>query len=337
MLTCPPGFEALLGREAAHRELAVAETGPGWLLAKTGSSDLAEWCFAQSVCRRVEPIRAPSVNALANAAAERFQVGARGERFEAPWPLVVSAAAGVEGLGRRAANVEAALRHQLQRRMARVARLASARVPRSGEARGLYVPLVDFDRGFVAREAWFGGQQRMADDPAAPSRSYLKIEEAYGLVGAEPGPGETVVDLGAAPGGWSYSAARRGAQVIAVDNGPLKQGALGNVSIDHVRGDAFRFVPAQGRGVDWLFCDMVEDPRRVLREVLEPWLAARRCRRFVVNLKFGRTDPVALLEEVRTQLRPHCARLFVRHLFHDREEFTVAGVTASERRLTSPC
>ena len=53
----------------------------------------------------------------------------------------------------------------------------------------------------------------MADNPAAPSRSYLKIEEAYGILGREPAQGETVADLGAAPGGWSFSAAKRGAKV----------------------------------------------------------------------------------------------------------------------------
>ena len=45
-------------------------------------------------------------------------------------------------------------------------------------------------------------------------------------MGLEPMPGERVCDLGAAPGGWSYSAAKRGASVVAVDNGPLKGGAL---------------------------------------------------------------------------------------------------------------
>jgi 23S rRNA (cytidine2498-2'-O)-methyltransferase len=168
----------------------------------------------------------------------------------------------------------------------------------------------------------------MADDDSAPSRSYLKVEESYAIIGREPGPGEVVCDLGAAPGGWSYSAAKRGARVVAVDNGPLKGGALGNPLIEHRRADAFGFSPAGAAAYDWLFCDMLEEPHRVLQGVLSPWLRGRWCRRFVVNLKFGRVDPVLLLGELRSAASPLsalAAGVRIVHLYHDREEFTVTG------------
>src|SRR5207244_2667751 len=98
--------------------------------------------------------------------------------------------------------------------------------------------------------------------------------------GREPQPGEAVVDLGAAPGGWSYSAAKRGARVIAVDNGPLKGGALQHPAITHRMEDAFRFAPAAGETIDWLFCDLVEEPHHVVRDIVAPWLTRRWCRRF---------------------------------------------------------
>jgi 23S rRNA (cytidine2498-2'-O)-methyltransferase len=172
----------------------------------------------------------------------------------------------------------------------------------------------------------------MADDDLAPSRSYLKVEEAYGGLGREPAAGETVCDLGAAPGGWSYSAAKRGARVTAVDNGPLKGGALGHPLITHLREDAFRFAPPAGQPYDWLFCDLVEEPHHVVQHLVAPWLERGWCRRFVINLKFGRTDPLALLGEVRAKGSPfarHAASLRIRHLYHDREEFTLVGEVRS--------
>ena len=190
----------------------------------------------------------------------------------------------------------------------------------------------DFGRVFAAREAWSGGQRRMADDDAAPSRSYLKVEEAYLVLGREPQPAETVVDLGAAPGGWSYSAAKRGARVIAVDNGPLKGGALGHPLIAHRLEDAFKFAPVPGEVFDWLFCDLVEEPHHVMRNIVTPWLAGGWCRRFVINLKFGHVDSLALLREVRAKDSPfatHATNLRIRHLYHDREEFTLVGDTRS--------
>jgi len=201
-----------------------------------------------------------------------------------------------------------------------VVKLASPGRPEAGPRRGLFAYLTGLDRLLVSRQASFGGQRRMADDPQAPSRSYLKVEEAYAVLGAAPKEGETVIDLGAAPGGWSYSAAKRGAKVVAVDNGPLKGGALGHPSIIHRPEDAFKF-PADK--TDWLFCDMVEDPDKVL-ELVERWLSRRSCRRFIVNLKYGRLDPLPLLRRAKT-LETHCSLWRARHLFHDREELTLVG------------
>ena len=168
----------------------------------------------------------------------------------------------------------------------------------------------------------------MADDDAAPSRSYLKVEEAFVVLGSEPQAGETVVDLGAAPGGWSYSAAKRGARVIAVDNGPLKGGALNNPLIEHRTGDAFHFNFEENTAYDWMLCDLLEEPHHVMKNLVEPWLARGWCKRFVFNLKFGHVDSVALLRELHAPDSPlsrHAPGFQVRHLYHDREEFTVVG------------
>jgi 23S rRNA (cytidine2498-2'-O)-methyltransferase len=332
LLTCQSGYEDVLAREAAGAELAVSARGAGWVdagpagAASTGGG-AGDWCFAHMVLPAPVVVEAQSVNALAAGIAGHFLETARGESFSAPWPMAVTCAPEPVGLGRRSSAVEQAVREQLQRRMSRVVRLATAPVPRSGAARGLFVFFSDFNRAFVARAAWLGGQRRMADDPMAPSRSYLKVEEAYGILGCEPGPGQTVVDLGAAPGGWSYSAAQRGAKVVAVDNGPLKGGAASHERIEHRREDAFGFRPGADEPCDWLFCDLVEEPHHVSRAIVARWLGGRWCRWFVVNLKFGRADVFELLASVHRELAPHCARLVVRHLFHDREEITLVGET----------
>ena len=126
----------------------------------------------------------------------------------------------------------------------------------------------------------------MADDPFAPSRSYLKTEEAFAVCGIEPKDGETVVDLGAAPGGWSYSAAKRGGFVTAIDNGPMKGGAKDHPNIQHYRDDAFKFKPKEGENFDWLLCDLVEEPHHVMR-MIRQWFENGWCKQFVINFKFG--------------------------------------------------
>jgi 23S rRNA (cytidine2498-2'-O)-methyltransferase len=289
--------------------------------------------------RDATEVRGDSVNALAARVVEFFLTSIRDERIDSPWPNVWLGPPELVGLGRRLRAVEEAFAERLKKKLSRVAKLARPEVPRGiGGARGLFVFFVDFGRAWLGRDAFVHGPRRMADDALAPSRSYSKVEEAYLVLGREPQEGETVCDLGAAPGGWSYSAAKRGGRVIAVDNGPLKGGALDHPQIEHRREDAFRFEPssarvaegrpADGQRFDWLFCDLVDEPHHVLRQIVEPWLARRWCRRFVINLKFGRVDPIALLAELRAPDSPfvmHAASASIHHLYHDREEFTVTG------------
>jgi 23S rRNA (cytidine2498-2'-O)-methyltransferase len=310
---CQPGYEKFLAKELTG---PAEKTGPGWVLGPDGAGEL---CFAHYSLREPVEVSGKSVNAIAWAAADRFMETARDERFDAPWPFLLEAA-GVDGLNRRAKSVAEECVARIKGRMSRVAKLAAPGRPGPGPARGLFAYMTGFDSAHVSREAFCGGQRRMADDPQAPSRSYLKAEEAYAVFGREPAPGETVADLGAAPGGWSYSAARRGALVTAVDNGPLKGAGL-HPGITHLTEDAFVFRPE--KPVDWLFCDMVEDPERIVA-LVDRWLKEGWAKRLVVNLKFGRVDPIPLLR--RTELiRRHCSLFKARHLFHDREEFTIVG------------
>jgi 23S rRNA (cytidine2498-2'-O)-methyltransferase len=321
------GYARFLAREASDRGFLRAAQGTTWVLTDAAvASD--DYCFAHTVLIAPQEISAESVNASAKGILDYFLETCRDEKFTQAWPRHFHADDTVTGLTRRASAVERAFKEALSKRLARVAKLAQPQAENIlGPTRGLFVYWRDFTNCWAARDAVLGGQRRMADDPAAPSRSYLKLEEAYGILGREPQPGETVVDLGAAPGGWSFSAAKHGASVLALDNGPLKGGALGHPLIRHEEVDAFRYAPTQGKPFDWLLCDVVDDPDKVLG-LLERWVAQRWCRRFVVNFKFGRTDPLPLLRKTiaaNAPLAKACFPLRARHLFHDREEFTLVG------------
>jgi 23S rRNA (cytidine2498-2'-O)-methyltransferase len=334
LAVCQSGFEGLLQREMEGLGMPPSESGPGWALSgwTTGADPgLRAAAFPHVIFESPTSISGESVNQLAQGVLDLFADGIRGERIDTRWPCIFAGGQDVTGLGRRVSAVEAAFLELLRKKLGRLAKLATTEKPRVGPARGLFVWFTDFGKAQVARSAYMCGPCRMADDDAAPSRSYLKIEESYAIIGAEPAPGETVCDLGAAPGGWSYSAAKRGARVVAVDNGPMKGGALGNPLVDHRRADAFGFSPGKDARYDWLFSDMLEDPHKVLRSIVLPWLSGGWCRRFVINLKFGRVDPIALLADLRSPDSPfakHATGVRIVHLYHDREEFTVTGTSA---------
>ncbi|HRQ63265.1 MAG TPA: 23S rRNA (cytidine(2498)-2'-O)-methyltransferase RlmM, partial [Xanthomonadaceae bacterium] len=112
--------------------------------------------------------------------------------------------------------------------------------------------------GDAGSAPWPQGIPRLRLARQAPSRSALKLDEAlHVLLDDEERarwlkPGMGAVDLGAAPGGWSWVLARQGLHVIAVDNGPLADAAIATGLIEHRREDGFRFRPSQP--ADWLVC-----------------------------------------------------------------------------------
>ena len=174
-----------------------------------------------------------------------------------------------------------------------------------------------------------GGIPRLKRPKSAPSRSFLKLEEAWQtfLDDEERArtlqPGMRAVDLGAAPGGWSWLLQRRGLEVLAVDNGPLKGEVATAEGVTHIRADGFTWRPP--RPVDWLVCDMVERPQRVAALAAD-WYAAGRCRYAVFNLKLPMRQRFATVRECLGIIRDHLggtpARVAAHHLYHDRDEVT---------------
>lgn len=154
------------------------------------------------------------------------------------------------------------------------------------------------------------------DRTGPPSRAYLKLWEALTLVGRFPGPGDVCLDLGSSPGGWSWALARLGARVLSVDRAPLAPDIAQLPGIEYRAESAFALDPASIGPVDWLFCDVVCYPARLLA-LVERWLAAGTCRRFVCTIKFqGATDHAVA---ARFAAIPGST---LRHLCHNKHELT---------------
>ncbi|MCB1894176.1 MAG: 23S rRNA (cytidine(2498)-2'-O)-methyltransferase RlmM [Zoogloeaceae bacterium] len=178
---------------------------------------------------------------------------------------------------------------------------------------------------------WSMGIPRLRMPSQAPSRSTLKLVEAFMtlLTPAEleltMRAGQRAVDLGAAPGGWSWHLANRGLRVTAIDNGPMAPQALATGMIEHVRADGFTWRP--DGSVDWLVCDMVEQPARISRLVAD-WVASGRARRAIFNLKLPMKKRLEELERCRRLIDDRFRQaslgfdLRMRQLYHDREEVT---------------
>jgi len=180
---------------------------------------------------------------------------------------------------------------------------------------------------------WPLGIPRLKMHPDAPSRSALKLEEALlTLLDADERerllrPGMRAADLGAAPGGWTWVLTRHGLRVSAVDNGPLRAHLFDTGLVEHLRADGFRWCPAAP--LDWMVCDMVEQPSRVAARMAE-WFREGWCRHAVFNLKLPmkkrwQETRLCLDRFVAEAGKPLTVR--ARQLYHDREEITVFATT----------
>jgi len=165
-----------------------------------------------------------------------------------------------------------------------------------------------------------GEVQFVEDKAGPPSRAYLKLWEALTRLGAHPGPGDRCLDLGAAPGGWSWVIAKLGAQVVAVDKAPVDAAVLAMPGVTQRLESAFGLEPREERRVDWLFSDVICYPARLLA-LVQRWIAAEAARNFVCTIKFqGETDHALVAEFAAIP----GAVLF--HGAHNKHELTFARI-----------
>jgi 23S rRNA (cytidine2498-2'-O)-methyltransferase len=135
------------------------------------------------------------------------------------------------------------------------------------------------------------GVPRFVEDrEGPPSRAYLKLWETFARLRRQPGPADRCLDVGAAPGGWTWLLARTGAEVIAVDRAPLAPEVVRLANVTAERRSAFGLDPADLGPFDWWCSDLIAYPDRLL-ELLMRWLDSGLVRNLVCTVKFqGATD-----------------------------------------------
>ena len=339
---CRPGFESECAQELAAHDAALATAGfarsqrdSGYVefvfpdpSAQTRFSASVHWrelTFARQLLRVVAKIdgvpREDRLGVMMPA------IRATGRRYADAW---------IEAPDNDAARELAGLCRSLNNAL--VAAMKRESLLDAQSPCRLHICLTNAQTAFVAEaeiastSTWPGGIPRLRFPSAAPSRSTLKLEEALlTLLDVDERerwlkPGMSAVDLGASPGGWTWQLVRRSISVTAVDNGPMAQSLIDSGLVTHLRADGFHYKPQNP--VDWMVCDMVEQPRKVAARMAE-WLAGGWCRFAIFNLKLPmkkRYDEVNLcrnlIEETVTEAGKR-VEWRARHLYHDREEITV--------------
>ena len=335
---CRAGFESDLAAELTERAAGVHVTGyaqtrrgDGYVLfhSDNGPSLTGELPFRELVFARQKLMLLAELRDLdpTDRITPIFEVLAgRGRHGE----LIVEhpdsdAGKQLAGLARSFGN---ALRPALRKR-GFLSQKDEARFPR------LHVFFVSGTHAYLAQSVvgdsapWPLGIPRLRTHADAPSRSALKLEEAFMTLlsererNARIRPGMRAVDLGAAPGGWTWVLTRQHMHVLSIDNGPLRQHVLDTGLVEHLRADGFHWHPEQP--LDWMVCDMVEQPRRVA-ERMATWFREGWCRHAIFNLKLPmkkRWDETRLCLDLFQDQAGKPLVVRAKQLYHDREEITV--------------
>lgn len=156
----------------------------------------------------------------------------------------------------------------------------------------------------------------LEDKQNPPNRAYLKLWEALYRLGRYPKKGDTALDLGASPGGWTYVLQTLGAHVTAVDKAPLAPHIAQLAHVTSLKQSAFALNPNDFQGLHWFVCDMACYPEKLL-EFVKKWIAHDNTTQFVCTLKL---QGVPNFDVIRAfQAIPNST---VVHLYQNKHELT---------------
>jgi 23S rRNA (cytidine2498-2'-O)-methyltransferase len=142
-----------------------------------------------------------------------------------------------------------------------------------------------------------GGKVRFREDRSGPpSRAYLKLQEALALAGITLAANDTVLDLGASPGGWSYVVAQTGARVEMIDRSRPDERLLKRFKrLSFRRADGLNPPSEILAAATVLLSDMACEPRKLF-DAVQAWVALPNLRAMVCTLKFHGLSDKKLLE-----------------------------------------
>lgn len=163
----------------------------------------------------------------------------------------------------------------------------------------------------------YGDWEFNEDKTNPPSRAYLKLWELFTRFGFTPNKKEVCLELGAAPGGWTWVLSALSKKVITFDRAALDPKIEKLPNVTHHIHDAFSAIPANYPEVDWVFSDLICAPEK-LYHWLTPWLEDNKKRKFCLTVKLkDDAEGQKWIEKFRAI--PHGRVL---HLYHNKHEVT---------------
>jgi len=156
----------------------------------------------------------------------------------------------------------------------------------------------------------------------APSSAHRKLDEALAWLAIDVTANDVVVDLGAAPGGWTRVMRDKGAKVIAVDRAALDPELVKDPGVTHLKQDALG-IDLAGHKASIVLCDVIWTPDNAL-VIADRVTRTPSARAAVITLKLKQPIDWATLKEAKGLLnRPGGWNGRIKHLMANKLEVTL--------------
>ncbi len=169
---------------------------------------------------------------------------------------------------------------------------------------------------------WAGGMRhyKLTDDMI--SRAEFKLLEALELFNVRLPKNGTAIDLGAAPGGWTYILRQKGLHVIAIDPGELDKRLQSDEGITHMQRKAQEAFPFAEQA-DCIVNDMRMNGDDSAYIMSNAATSLHTGAIGIMTIKLPEENPLPVLKKTVKILSRHYKIISVRQLFHNRHEATI--------------
>lgn len=154
------------------------------------------------------------------------------------------------------------------------------------------------------------------DKDFPPNRAYLKLWEVFSTQDLKIKPNDCAIEIGAAPGGWSWVLSQYFKKVYTFDRAELAPQVKKIKNIQHHIGDAFKINPKEFSDCTWFFSDLICTPEKI-HETIDYWLAHSRVKNFVCTIKFKGDTPFEVIDKLLKIPDSKIVRLY-----HNKNEVT---------------
>ena len=159
--------------------------------------------------------------------------------------------------------------------------------------------------------------QFIEDKTNPPNRAYLKLWEAITLLEKCPKAGDTALDLGASPGGWTYVMQSLGARVTAVDKALLDPHIASLPGVSFLQQSAFALEPATlDQTYDWVLSDIACYPERAYALIMK-WIASGKAKQMIFTIKLQGKIDMNIIQQFK-----EIPNSSIIHMFYNKHEVT---------------